>query len=446
MSSDKDECKRDLLVNQSHIMYSSGSSSYTTYSNTVGIPIVGPMVKVVKSTDECEAVPGRSIHYKVVVSNKGNYAAKVDLYDELPEGMAFVPNSIVKDGVPLPGASLDDGLKLGIMQPGERIRVDFRLVLIPCQDDTYRKYVRNRMKAKISFFSSNGRHVKQVIFSNTVKLPIKKADKPILYAKLSVEPQRAAPGDRLRYVLCIGNQGHASAEVKLVSFVPQCTTFIPNSFTIEGKWVNVGIPAKAGVPLGLLEPGAQLIVTWEVAVAGVNVVSPGQIIENIAVLIGVYNRKDNGEHQHHVIDFHSNRTAVELCFPVIQASLKVKPEVSYPEGVVDFRMILSNTGNRTAMCSAEKLLGGSIHLKPGSLRVDENVVMGNAPIGGYKFGEVAPGTSLKVQFQGVISPLVTTRTVRGQIVILYGYQLNERQHAGETNTNPYAITIMHDHE
>lgn len=436
--------KNDLLVNQSHIRYSSGAGSYTTYSNTVGIPIVGPVIRIEKSTDECEAVPGKSIPYATVIRNKGNYAAKVVLYDELPEGMAFVPNSVVKDGVPMPGANLDDGLKLGVMEPGKRIRIDFRLVLKPGREEERGKHIRNRMKAKVSFYSSNGRHVKETVFSNTVKLPVAKADKPLLFAKLSVEPRRAAPGDRLQYTLLVGNEGQAAANVTLLSFVGKGTVYVPNRFTIDGKWINIGIPAKAGVPLGLLQPGERMAVAWEAAVPGMSIVAPGQSIENRALLSASYNANDDSERV--ALEFHSNLTAVELCFPIIAANLTAMTDIAFPEGIVDFRMLIANTGNRSALCSADKLLGGPVQPVPGSLRVNGEVMPDPGKGERYVFGELEPNATLKVQFKGRISPFAMTRAVRGHIVLLYEYRLGERLHAGETITNPYEISIMYDNE
>jgi uncharacterized repeat protein (TIGR01451 family) len=402
------------------------------------------MIKLEKSTDECEAVPGKSIPFSTVVRNKGNFAAKVVLYDELPEGMAFVPNSVVKDGVPLPGANLDDGLTLGLVEPGEVIRVDFRLVLIPEQEEKCGKHVRNRMKAKVSFYSSNGRHVKETVLSNTVKLPVAKADKPLMYAKLTVEPPRAAPGDRLQYALRVGNEGHAAANVTLSAFVPKGTSYVPNSFTVDGKWINIGIPAKAGIPLGLLEPGERMTVAWEAAIPGISIVSPGQTIDNRALLSATYHPKDGGEKE--TVEFRSNQTAVELCFPVVAANLKAKPDEAYPDGIVDFRMLITNSGNRSAYCSADKLFSGTIHPVPGSLTVDGETMPDPGKGGRYSFGELEPGGTLKVQVQGRISPLAMTRKVRGQIVVQYEYRLNERLHAGETATNPYEITILYDNE
>lgn len=442
MSSDGN--KNERLVNQSHVVYSSGSSSYTTYSNTVGIPILGPLIKVEKSTEEREAVPGRPIAYKAVVRNKGNFPAKVVLYDELPDGMAFVPNSVVKNGVPIPGADLEDGMKLGVMEPGDKTQVDFRVVLLPEREEKCGKYVRNRMKAKVVYNSSNGRRVKEVVHSNTVKLPVAKADKPVPYAKLSVEPGCAAPGDRLRYTLLVGNDGHAAANVTLLSFIPKGTTYVPNSFTLNGKWINIGIPAKSGVPIGLIEPGERVTASWEVAVPGVSIVTPGQTIEIRALLAASYRAKGGGEQV--AKEFHSNQTVTELWFPVIEVNLKANPEVSYPDGIVDFRLSLTNRGNTLASCSAEKLLGGSIHLVPGSLRVDGDERPVHLSASRYEFGEIAPGGAAKVRFQGVVSPFSTTRSIRGQIVIQYVYRLNGRLHAGEVTTNLYAIAIMHDHE
>jgi uncharacterized repeat protein (TIGR01451 family) len=436
--------KPSRLENTSHILYDSGSSSYTTYSNTVRIPIVGPDIELEKKTDAREAVPGKPIPYRVILRNKGNYAAKVVLYDELPKGMAFVPGSIVKDGVPLPGVDLDEGLKLGTVDPGEKVKVAFQLVLKLGSEEDCGKKVCNRMKASVSFYSSNGRKVKENVFSNTICLPVAKADEAVPFAKLTVDPAKAAPGDRLSYKLIVGNQGHAAAMVTLLSFLPKGLLYVPNSLTINGNWMSGGVPGNAGIPLGLIEPGESVTVAWEVVVPGVTIVSPGQWIDNRAILKASCRDPSCAERVSE--EFHSNKTVVELCFPVITAKLKAKPEVSFPDGYVNFTLQLANAGNRAAICGSDKLLRGPISLVPESLTVDGEGKQATVSDNRIVFGELAPSGVMRILFQGIISPLVTTRTLRGHIDVQYEYLLHDQVHKEAVSTNPYTIAIMHDDE
>ncbi|MBD2868764.1 COG1361 family protein [Paenibacillus arenilitoris] len=432
------------LVNQSHIKYDAGSLRYTTYSNTVGIPIVGAIVTLEKETAESQASPGVPVQYAVSVRNAGNLAADVVLYDELPSEMAFVPNSIRRDGVPVPGGSLEEGLPLGSVGAGESVRVVFQLVLAPSAAAENRETVGNRMKADVSFTTSSGRPVKETVYSNTVVLPIAWGEKPVLYAKLSADVSKAAPGDRIRYTLLVGNDGKEPARVQLIDFIPMGTLYVPNSLRVEGQWVRAGVHPEDGYPLGRLAPGESVVVEWYVSVPVVGVESPGQIVANAAGLRGEYADYESGRPAWQ--PFESNKVFVELWFPVIDAKAKANPKTAVPEETLEFVSVVGNSGNLAASIAADRLVAAPLLLVPGSLRADGAPVPEPGRGEPFRFGELAPSAALRLTFQAIVSPLATTRSIRGHLAFQYAYRLNGRVYSGEASTNPYAVAIVYDDE
>lgn len=103
-----------VVTNQSMVLFNSAAGvDGIVYSNTVNTPVVGPVLSLLKSTDKLHASLGDTLVYTIKASNNGNTDASLTVYDILPEGVSFISNSVLRDGVPLPGATPSSGIPLG---------------------------------------------------------------------------------------------------------------------------------------------------------------------------------------------------------------------------------------------------------------------------------------------------------------------------------------------
>ena len=93
-----------VLNNQSSVSFTSGSLSSVAFSNIVTTPVFQPVIAAAKSSSAQNATVGDTIVYTVNVSNSGNYAASATLTDTIPAGTTLVPNSVLINGFPAPGA------------------------------------------------------------------------------------------------------------------------------------------------------------------------------------------------------------------------------------------------------------------------------------------------------------------------------------------------------
>ena len=106
----------------------------TSSSNTVTTAVVDASLSVIKNTDSLVQSTDGTITYTVVVQNSGNTTANtVTLTDSVPEGTAFIPNSVNINGVSAPGADPNVGISLNSIAPSEIVTVTFKLSFNPFQ-------------------------------------------------------------------------------------------------------------------------------------------------------------------------------------------------------------------------------------------------------------------------------------------------------------------------
>lgn len=102
----------------------------TSSSNTVNTAVVDASLSAIKNTDSLVQSTDGTITYTVVVQNNGNTTANtVTLTDLVPEGTAFIPNSVTINNVSVPGADPNVGIPLNSIAPSEIVTVTFQVIV-----------------------------------------------------------------------------------------------------------------------------------------------------------------------------------------------------------------------------------------------------------------------------------------------------------------------------
>ncbi|MGL5152176.1 MAG: DUF11 domain-containing protein [Clostridium sp.] len=110
----------DTIVNIGYINYgfSVGTVNYTTatITNKVETLVKYVDVSIIKGVDKYYSYPGDTITYQIVIKTVGNIEAiNTYLYDTIPSGTTFVPNSVIIDGVNTPD-NPKTGINIGTVQ------------------------------------------------------------------------------------------------------------------------------------------------------------------------------------------------------------------------------------------------------------------------------------------------------------------------------------------
>lgn len=125
-----------------------------SYSNTVVTPWIGPKLMIRKRCNLFKAALGQTLIYDIEIENEGNLDARVRVIDPLAPGIAFFPNSVLRDGVPLPGASPAEGLPWLEIAAGALLRLHFQAIIVAVPPDL--KLV-NQAQVQYVFLTPEGR-------------------------------------------------------------------------------------------------------------------------------------------------------------------------------------------------------------------------------------------------------------------------------------------------
>ncbi|MGQ3480911.1 hypothetical protein [Paenibacillus sp. TY11] len=86
-------------------------------TNTVTIPVVFPLLELVKKVNTTDASVGDTLTFTIQITNKGAIPAQYPL----PQGMIYVPNSLTIQEKAQPGANPGTGTTLPDIAPGETL-------------------------------------------------------------------------------------------------------------------------------------------------------------------------------------------------------------------------------------------------------------------------------------------------------------------------------------
>ncbi|WP_082927307.1 DUF11 domain-containing protein [Paenibacillus oryzisoli] len=250
------------LSNQSSVTFTSGAFSAAAFSNTVIIPVYQPILSVLKGANTTNATVGDTIIYSLTLHNSGNLPAVATVFDTIPTGTAFVPNSVIIDGVTQPGVNPATGIDAGTIAPGASVDVKITLeVTVDALPSP--QLLSNQATANYTYSPPDGRQLSGTVLSNILVIPVSAPNVKVVKSTDAVD---AIVGDTILYTIVVTNSGIETVNnVVLTDPIPTGTTFIVGSVTVN----SVSKPAlnpSTGVPLGPIPAGGSVTVTFEVTV------------------------------------------------------------------------------------------------------------------------------------------------------------------------------------
>ncbi|PEB24314.1 cell surface protein [Bacillus toyonensis] len=234
----------------------------TSSSNTVTTAVVDASLSAIKNTDSLVQSTDGTITYTVVVQNNENTTANtVTLTDLVPEGTAFIQNSVTINNISVPGADPNVGIPLNSIAPSEIVTVTFQVIVqsIPSVNP-----ISNTARIDYTFISDpTAPIISRTITSNPAFTQI--SDATVLSLK-AVNAQQATTGDILTYTITLENTGNIPTTNLIFSdTILQGTTFVENSFTLNGTAI-LGANPNVGVTLPNLAANATHLISFQILI------------------------------------------------------------------------------------------------------------------------------------------------------------------------------------
>lgn len=384
-----------VVTNQSMVLFNSAAGADgIVYSNIVNTPVVGPVLSLLKSTDKLHASLGDTLLYTIQATNNGNVEAFLTLYDPLPEGVSFISNSVLRDGVPLPGATPSSGITIGSIAPQYQVTVVFQVIITSLPSTLE---LQNQAVGHFSFATPEGRILNGELFSNTVRVSLHSFQ---LSSSLSASTSTSFIGDVITYTLRISNEGNSVLRQVIATIsIPIGAVFIPGSVIASGVYYPESDPTQ-GIALGQIGSNSSIDVIFRVRVTEI---PPSlDLISNAAVTYTYDDEQYSSE---------SNSVTVALVQAGVIVSNKVDYVTAAPGDTLRYELTVTNSGNLAVNAVLTDTLSNGALFIWDSVLINGVLQKGARPTEGIQLGTLRGGTSTVVVFQVSIPSAINVQTV-----------------------------------
>lgn len=360
-------------------------------SNPVVTQVVNPEITIVKSSDIAFANIGDVITYTAVVTNSGDVTANNVIFtDNPPPGTAFVPGSVTVNGNPNPG-NPSVGIPLGNMAPGASITVTFQVTAtsVPSPNPTT-----NTATASGSFVIEPTEPPRTLNFeSNPVNVTIEQTGTTVIK---SVDKAFAEVGETLTYTVVVTNTGTVPANNGvLTDVVPNGTTFIPGTVTIDGA--PSGANPNAGIPLPNIPPGGSVTVTFQVTLDTIPTPNPAVNTATFAA--------DYPVNPQNPIDLSFESNPVTTRAEIAQVDVVKSVDNAFAEvgDILTYTLTMTNVGTVPANNAVlTDIVPNGTTFVPGTVTIN-GVPSGANPAVGVPVGTIPVGGTVTVTFQAQVT-------------------------------------------
>lgn len=399
-------------------------------SNPVIIQLVTPEINIVKSSDIAFADIGDIITYTMIVTNTGDVTANnVVFTDTPPAGTTFVPGSITVNGAPTPG-NPSSGIPIGNMAPGASIPVTFQVTAtsVPVPNPTT-----NTANAQGSFIIEPGEPPRILDFdSNPVDVTIEQTGVNVVK---SVDKAFAEVGETLTYTVEVTNTGTVSADNSvLTDIVPNGTTFIPGTVTING--FPSGADPNAGIPLGSIPSGGNVEVIFQVTLDSIPVPNP-------AINTASFNADFPVDPQNPInLTFDSNPVSTRAEIAQVNVVKSVDQAFAEVGDILTYIVTMTNVGTVPANNAVlTDIVPNGTTFVPGTITI-KGIPSGADPNAGIPLGNIPAGGSVTVTFQAEATsvPVPNPAENIGTLSALYPIDPNNPVQR-DTDSNPVTTQI-----
>ncbi|MWC28233.1 DUF11 domain-containing protein [Paenibacillus sp. MMS18-CY102] len=374
-----------MLLNQTLVRFSSGSLEKVSYSNTVQTPLVGPLITAIKKAAPSQLALEQTVTYTLTIGNAGNCDAEVIVYDTLPAGLSFIPNSVLRDGSPIPGSKPATGIALGTIAVGTAVQLVFQAIMIAIPESLS---FANQAHIAYRFTTQEGRAVAEAVQSNQVTTAIVPFQ---LHAYGQLSSPVTYAGDVLNYDIVLKNEGvEPIGQVTVHIPLPPGFTFVPGSVIINDvhtAWID----PDAGIPIGTIASGSTVTIRVSLRLNGTAAASKVTIQSVVDYTV-------NGQEQR----MRTNTSEVAVIAPVVSVTLSANRAIAPVGSIIAYDAVVVNGSSFAVDAVLTDLLPPGTVLVPDSVIIDGVPRKGASLTNGISLGTLRAGAHTTIAYQVLI--------------------------------------------
>ncbi|MEC0177240.1 DUF11 domain-containing protein [Paenibacillus favisporus] len=397
-----------ILKNQTMVRFSVGGAESVAYSNTVDTPWIGPLLKFSKFVQNSVVSLNQMVTYSFSIRNDGNREAGLILYDPLPAGLSFIPNSVLKNGAPAPGAQPGSGIDLGMLGPNTSVYVVFQAIVVAIPPSLQ---ITNEGRAEYTFQSLGGRTVRGSIASNPVTLSVLPSSVSLI---ADISTFQTFIGDILFYELLVTNQGSVPLSQAVIFItLPPGLTFVQGSVVINDV-LYPDVQPENGIPIGTIAPGASIRIRVSLRVGMVD--TDSLVIQSCLkyYIDGMEYKAMANELQVNVID-----PDVSLC----KKSNRNRATIGC---MIGYECTVQNTSSQAVDATLQDAFPQELSLVPGSVRLNGQNLEGSPLMDGLFLGTLSPGQQVSITYEASVDPFIPSAAplrVPNEATVSYAFHL-----------------------
>lgn len=403
-------------------------------SNTVNTLVNTSNVTEKKTVDKSYADVGNTLTYTIVLTNTGTTTANSVVFkDTIPSGTTYVAGSFTQNGATVGGANPQTGVTLNNIGPNQRVTITFQVVVatVPTPNPILNQ-------ATTSWQYTVDPSIPRVLAGNTSsnQAPTQVNHVNLTPTTKTVDKSNANVGDTLTYSIALTNQGNTTAtNIIFKDTIPQGTTFIPNSVTVNGVGVPGTVAPPTGVNIGTLGAGRTETITFQVVVNTIPTPNPIPNAGNFAynyLIDPTLGTTGSG-------NTNTNTAITKINTAIVSTSKAVDKNFADVGDTVTYTIVMKNLGTTTATpVIFQDTIPNDTTYVAGSFTQNGAAVPGANPQAGVTLNDMGPGQVTTVTFQVVINTIPTPNPIPNSGTLNYNYIIDPsigRTGSGGIGTN-----------
>ncbi|WP_460295917.1 hypothetical protein, partial [Bacillus cereus] len=386
-------------------------ASANALSNVITTQINNATIIATKSVNTPNAAIGDIVTYTIAVTKTGNIPASATvLTDGLGPGASFIPNSVTINNVSQPGLDPSLGIHLDDISPGGTTVITFQVKILaipPSGTLTNNALVNYEYAVNPTETPAVGSTV-----TNTTVTPIIDAT---LVINKNASTTFATIGDTITFTSVVTNTGNTTANnIVFTDSIPNGTTFVPNSFKINGVTVPNTNPQNS-INIGNLNANASVTLSFQVNITTLPNPNP---IPNQSSLQYRFIVDINEPPVSRTVQ--SNTTFTQVNSASVIATKTASSVFAAVGDTITYTTTLTNNGNTTANTPVFiDILPPELSFVPDSVQINTIPQLGFRPDNGISLDTIPVGGTITISFQAIVGSIPATNPTLNQSSTTY---------------------------